>query len=145
MLPTYKAILDEHRVEWLVRPPKQSEVAEPRRATYQDVLDAPVHLVVEIIHGNRRVILPILPSDKTARVASGVVPVAQVGAPLDTRVEFAQVSGGDGVEAPGVGRLPRDRAFVVPDPFSKLLGELAGGLDCSKTHHVASSRPWNAS
>ena len=30
----------------------RSEALAPRRATYQDVLDAPAHLVAEIIDGN---------------------------------------------------------------------------------------------
>ena len=30
---------------------QRSDTAQPRRATYQDVLDAPAHVVAEIING----------------------------------------------------------------------------------------------
>ena len=85
---------------------QRSDTAQPRRATYQDVLDAPAHLVAEIINGT--LYTHPRPASRHARASS--VLDRKIGGPFDN-----DPGGPDGWWIIFEPELHFDEEIVVPD------------------------------
>ena len=101
-------------------PTPQSESAAPRRATYQDVLDAPAHRVAEIVDGT----LYTHPRPASLHVRAGSALGVKVGGPFDYNpggpggwwiLDEPELHLGEDVLVPDLAGWRRERMPELPD------------------------------